>query len=324
MGTKFLLDLDDVLRSAGAPVIEVNGWEFRSRSSGGYDNGLPTHIMWHHTASSPRSDGLNDVNYICFNAPDKPIANLYIDRQGNVWVCAGGATNTNGKGLDTWGGGVPVNSMNKYAIGIEIANDGVGESYTYAQHSSIRKIATALSKAYNIPAHNHRAHFEWAPGRKTDPAGPPTPWANPQNRNMWDMDLFRKEVNQTLVTQPPASQGVPDVFYPINPFRNSDTRLYGGLGLDPKVDHTFELNSAVFPANITAIALNLAVIPAGIAGFLTVWPDGFNRPTASVVNYEAAGVHSGAVVVGVKSGKFKLYLSSRAHVTCDVTGYWTV
>src|SRR4029077_14868845 len=96
VGSRYLTDLADVLRSAGLVVHEEPGWQTRARGSGGYDSGRPTHVMVHHTASNPGSDPDGDVAYIARNAADAPLANLYLSRSGDVHVIAAGATNTNG------------------------------------------------------------------------------------------------------------------------------------------------------------------------------------------------------------------------------------
>jgi len=122
------------------------------------------------------------------------VANLYLDRQGIVYVMAAGATNTNGSGgpLDN----VPADSMNSYAIGIEAGNDGVGEPWPHAQQAGYVQLVNALRGAYGIPTGHVRAHFEWAPSRKVDPAGP-SQWSKPSgggSGNMWNMDAFRASV----------------------------------------------------------------------------------------------------------------------------------
>lgn len=204
MSGRYLTDLADVLRAAGLTVVEVDGWKTRARSSGGYVNDRPTHLMVHHTASPRRTDGQRDVDYICYGSPVKPVANIYTDRQGVVWVCAAGATNTNGKGgpLD----GVPADSMNLYAIANEIANDGVGEPYPAAQQQSVLTSSAAICRRYGIGVGHVRAHFEWAPTRKIDPSGP-SMWAA---SGKWDMDEFREDVAATInkPTTPPASDEV--------------------------------------------------------------------------------------------------------------------
>lgn len=227
MTGRYLTDLADVLRAAGLTVVEVDGWQTRARSSGGYANGRPTHVMVHHTASPRKTDGQSDVNYIVSGSPVKPVANIYTDRKGVVWVCAAGATNTNGQGgpLD----GVPADQMNVYAIGNEIANDGVGEPYPAEQQQSVLKSTAALCKAYGIRVDHVRAHFEWAPGRKIDPSGP-SMWAA---SGKWDMDEFREDVAATMSPPiqppPPLPQGDDDMAY-LFKLANGDYGLRGATG----------------------------------------------------------------------------------------------
>jgi len=96
MNGEALTWLPDVLRAAGLTVVEQDGWENRSRSSGGFINGAPFAVFWHHTASKTSPE--NDAEYMSHGSDSRPIANLMIDRTGKVWVLAAGATNTNGKG----------------------------------------------------------------------------------------------------------------------------------------------------------------------------------------------------------------------------------
>jgi hypothetical protein len=161
--------------------------------------------MVHHTASSPRSDGQSDVNYIISGSPVAPISNLYLDRSGTAWVCAGGPTNTNGAGGPL--GTVPKDQMNAHAIGIEIANTGVGEPYPTVQQDAVVKMVRALCSRYGIS--QVFSHFEWAPGRKIDPTGP-SRWS-PQG-GKWNMDAFRTEV---FTTPPP--QELPMKYYALPP-----------------------------------------------------------------------------------------------------------
>lgn len=207
-----LTNLADILRAEGLTVIEVDGWQTRGRGTDGgqYTSGRPTHVMMHHTAS--RTSAQNDVNYMTFNSSSRPIANLYIARDGVVWVMAAGPTNTNGSGgpLDE----VARDNMNRHAIGVEIGNAGTGEPYPDVQQDSALRTASACCRAYKIPSAKVRSHFEWAPGRKIDPAGP-SRWTNGQNRQ-WDMGRFRADVQARLSTgptpPPPVSQGVMDMY----------------------------------------------------------------------------------------------------------------
>lgn len=194
MGERYLTDLADVLRAGGLTVVELDGWQSRSRSSGGYDTGRPTHVMAHHTASPPSWSGQRDAEYCAWQDEDAPLANLCLDRDGAWWVLAAGATNTNGKGgpID----GVPADSMNTYAVGIE-ANGGYGEAWPGVQCESYIAGVAVLRARYGLDY--VRAHFEWAPDRKVDPAGP-SPWAT--GNASWNMTAFRSDVADNMTAPP--------------------------------------------------------------------------------------------------------------------------
>jgi hypothetical protein len=170
MGDRYLLELADIARGAGLAVVEVDDWQYRARSSGGYDGDRPWAFVWHHTASQTTAQ--NDVNYIVAGNDDSPIANLYLARDGVVWVCAGGATNTNGKGgpYAVSRGTVPVDSLNTHGVSCEIANSGVGESYPQVQIDAAFRLSLAVCDALWLEPTDALGHFDWTPGRKIDPA----------------------------------------------------------------------------------------------------------------------------------------------------------
>ena len=170
MGSRYLTELADWCREAGLNVLEVDGWQTRARGSGGYDGDRPWCIMWHHTAS--KTSAANDVSYICFGNPDAPVANLYLERNGTVHVCAAGATNTNGKGgpLSVSKGTIPLDSMNTYAVGIEAGNDGIGEPWPQVQIDAYFALNNILTAKLGLWAGDCCTHQVWAPSRKIDPA----------------------------------------------------------------------------------------------------------------------------------------------------------
>ena len=190
MGDRYLTDLADVLAAAGLDVWETDGWRNRARGSGGYNPAAPGHVMVHHTASGPGSDGWDDVNYMTYSHPDAPLCNLYVDRGGGWYVCAAGATNTNGTGSDPCGH-IADDSMNTDAIGIECGNNGVGEPWPTVQLDALLVGVGALTAAYGIPIARVHGHVEWAPSRKIDPAGPPRYATGPAT---WDLDAFRADL----------------------------------------------------------------------------------------------------------------------------------
>ena len=205
MGSRYLTDLAAVCRRTGFPVIEVDDWQNRARGSGGYDSGRPNHVMIHHTASGSGSDGWPDVNYICYGDEDAPLSNLYLSRNGTIYVCAAGATNTNGSGTDVCGVTAD-DSMNSSAIGIEAGNNGVGEPWPRVQQDSYVALVAALCDAYGIGVEQIHSHAQWASGRKIDPAGS-SDWAT--GSNTWHVPAFCDDVR--AVGAPPPDQGENDV-----------------------------------------------------------------------------------------------------------------
>lgn len=192
-----ITDLADVVRAAGLRVIEVEGWRDRARSGDGgqYLDGRPDWIMVHHTAS--RWSASQDVSYLAEGAEYAPLSNLYLARDGTVYVIAAGPTNTNGSGGPMEG--VAANDMNRHAIGIEAGNDGVGEAWPKVQTDAYVTLCAALSTHYRIPVGHVCGHAEWSPGRKIDPAGP-SPWAG--GASTWNMDGFRRSVQAALSVGP--------------------------------------------------------------------------------------------------------------------------
>lgn len=156
-------------------------------------------------------------------------------------------------------------------------------------------------------------HFPWdvlyadiqaLRGTPPVPPTPPTPTPNPNPL--------------------PPFQGVPDVFTPIEPYRNSDTRGYGGPGVNAG-EYAFGLNPDVVPLNAIAVAVNVVAIaqPASKPGFVTVWPGG-PRPNTSAINFMNDGqAYNGAAVIGIRNNSVSLFTASQAHLILDITGYWT-
>ena len=81
------------------------------------------------------------------------------------------------------------------------------------------------------------------------------------------------------------------------------------------------------PANASAAVLNVTAVGPTAAGYLTVFPQGATRPTASNVDYVAGEVTANRVTVSLSSGaspgEISIYSSSSADVVVDVSGYYT-
>ena len=327
MGARWAHDLPAILTAAGIRWRTWPGWETRSRSSGGYTDIRA--IGTHHTASNTTPD--NDCRYMWEGSPDRPVGAVLLDRTGLVTIGAAGATNTQGKGgpRNCSRGTIPLDQGNLYTFSIEAANAGTGEPWPQVQQDTYVALCAALVNAWGLTAgdvmpHGPVSQDGWT-DRKIDPAGQ-SRWA--QGGASWNSDLFRSDVFHALIPTPPPEPpptplpdlpGSPDMFQPIQPFRNSDTRALGGpvaagsyvFGLAPQI-----------PAAAVAVALNVTAIGSRGAGFVTVWPGG-PRPDTSCVNYPGAGVAQAAgLVVGVADHGFSIYTSAPADLIVDVTGYW--
>lgn len=213
MTGRYLTDLADVLRAAGVAVVEQDGWQTRARSSGGYASGRPWCVMWHHTASSATADPASDAAYMSYNADAAPVANLLVARDGAVWVLAAGATNTNGKGnaRTFTRGTVPADQMNTYAIGMEIQNTGVGQTYPAAQVDAAFTASLAMCAAYGLDPADVDLHATYAPDRKIDPATAAAvagPW-QPDSTNTsgtWSLADLRAELTRRASSPAPKPE----------------------------------------------------------------------------------------------------------------------
>jgi len=211
----------DWLRADGLEVIEYSGWKTRARGSSGYTSN-PLCVMWHHTASNSSWDGQKDADYCTVGDTNSPLANLYINRAGIVWVCAAGATNTNGSGnsIQFSRGTVPVDGMNSRAVGIECGNNGVGERWPQSQIDAMFATSNCINRNLgNLPS-DVSSHQFYAPSRKIDPAtgNVEGPWV-PRTLNSsgtWDRNSIIEECNNRAnnsIPIPPTPTPIP----PYNP-----------------------------------------------------------------------------------------------------------
>jgi hypothetical protein len=85
-------------------------------------------------------------------------------------------------------------------------------------------------------------------------------------------------------------------------------------------------NAGLPASGITAVALNVTATASTTAGYVTVWPGGAARPTASSLNYATGQTVAGLVIVPVGAdGTVQLYNGSDGplHLVADVSGYYT-
>lgn len=219
-----LTNLADILRSANCVVEELPNWKTTSRNNDQsvYLPGRPTHFMHHHTAhvfhptpALPHRDHTRcraEANALQLAEPNEPTSNLALCPH-SVWFCVcAGPSNTNGLGSDWWHPvgdpkRVPDNSMNSYAIANEMMNNGVGEAYPVGMLDSMIRGTAAICRAFSIGVFENRAHFEWAPTRKIDPAGPCRYMGTNTPNMKWNMGLVRSDLQAALNPTPAPTPG---------------------------------------------------------------------------------------------------------------------
>jgi hypothetical protein len=82
-------------------------------------------------------------------------------------------------------------------------------------------------------------------------------------------------------------------------------------------------NGGVPAVGAVAVAANLTVTEPTFGGFLTVWPTGTPRPTASVLNYVAGQTVANLSLLSTPAGSAEAANAfGQAHLIVDVTGWY--
>jgi hypothetical protein len=118
-------------------------------------------------------------------------------------------------------------------------------------------------------------------------------------------------------------------FVPVSPIRILDSRPASSTGfvgpLTAGQTHTFQVTGvAGVPANATAVVLNVTATDTSEASFMTVFPAGTVRPTASNLNWAGGVTIPNLVTVKIgAAGKVTVYNSvGSTNVIVDVSGYY--
>ena len=118
-------------------------------------------------------------------------------------------------------------------------------------------------------------------------------------------------------------------FVSLAPARVLDTRIDKGAPGPVAPNSTIRVQVAgaggVPSTGVSAVVINVTVTDAAAAGYVTVYPDGTSRPTASNLNYPAGDTRANLVTVRLGSnGKVALASSNRSTIelVADVAGYY--
>ncbi|MGO9516718.1 MAG: hypothetical protein ACLPND_06715 [Candidatus Korobacteraceae bacterium] len=119
-------------------------------------------------------------------------------------------------------------------------------------------------------------------------------------------------------------------FVPIQPCRIVDTRntgnpIIGGIPQNFAIQGDQGACTGI-PPSAAAYSLNVAVVPRGELGYLTVWPAGQNQPYVATLNSVDGRIKSVAAVVGAGSadgGAVSVYATDTTDLVLDLDGYFT-
>ena len=118
-------------------------------------------------------------------------------------------------------------------------------------------------------------------------------------------------------------------FIPVTPCRVADTRKAAGPFGGPEIsgggtrNFTIPNSACGIPATAQAYSLNVAVVPDGSLGYLTVWPTGQTQPVASTLNSPDGRTKSNAAIVPAGTGgAISVFASNGTNVVLDISGYF--
>jgi hypothetical protein len=120
----------------------------------------------------------------------------------------------------------------------------------------------------------------------------------------------------------------PGRFHAVTPSRILDTRVGNGapavrLGSDATIGLAVAGRGGVPATGVRAVAMNITVTEPSAGTFLTVWPGGGVRPTASNLNVIADQTLPNLVTVALKDGWVGIYNHhGTVHVIADVAGWY--
>ncbi|MEU4739903.1 hypothetical protein AB0G02_05475 [Actinosynnema sp. NPDC023658] len=126
-----------------------------------------------------------------------------------------------------------------------------------------------------------------------------------------------------VYADPGTAPTAPARYFGKSPTRVYDSRNTGGAfyaGESRGIDFT----AAGVPAGATAVSLNVTGVDATESTYVTAWPSGVTRPTASSLNVVPGGATPNGVTVALGSDrKVNLYNNAGSvNLVVDITGYY--
>jgi hypothetical protein len=118
-------------------------------------------------------------------------------------------------------------------------------------------------------------------------------------------------------------------FVPVTPCRIADTRNpngpFGGPAITGGASRDFVISNSAcgIPPTAAAYSLNVAVVPAGPLGYVTLWPTGQPQPLVATLNSIDGRIKSNAAIVPSGSnGAVSVFATDTTDVILDINGYF--
>jgi sugar lactone lactonase YvrE len=117
-------------------------------------------------------------------------------------------------------------------------------------------------------------------------------------------------------------------FVPVAPCRVVDTRLangtFGGPQLAAASPRSFPIPASAcgIPPNAAAFLFNVAVVPTGALGYLTIWPAGLAQPVVATLTSDGRVKANSAIVGAGLAGAVQVFVTQATHVILDISGYF--
>ena len=138
-----------------------------------------------------------------------------------------------------------------------------------------------------------------------------------------DTHLIADVAGYYVYDNPGTGFTAPGRFFATGPTRVYDSRDTGGA-FSGGESRAIDFSSSGVPSGATAVSLNVTGVDATLNTFVTAWPSGANRPTASSLNLAPGGATPNGVTVAIGSDrKVNLYNhAGSANLIVDITGYY--
>lgn len=125
-----------------------------------------------------------------------------------------------------------------------------------------------------------------------------------------------------------VSYAQPLRFVPVTPCRVADTRNPAGPFGGPAIaggtsrDFVVPASGCGVPPTAQAYSVNVAVVPVGVLGYLTLWPSGQTQPLASTLNSDGRVKSNAAIVPAGAAGAISVFASQTTDLVLDINGYF--